>query len=170
MKEFISIAFIGFLLLSFHALLSPILSIENIAYPAPYILFWMILPFSWSFIKGGAVAIAYGILLDLLFPPHGLQTFCGLWVWGLRKPIYRLLHPTLPPEWELTTSVRQFNSSEFFAYAFPLTLLHQLWYLSLAAWNLSFQVLLLIGLSAAYTFFWEWIIFEIGLRQRYVRA
>lgn len=170
MNEPIRIFFTGLLLLGFQLVLAPILAVESTAYPAPYVLFWLMVPFTWSMWLGGGIAIGYGILLDILFPPQGLQTFSGLWVWALRKPLYRLLHPNLPPDWELSTSPRALTSVEFFTYAFPLTLVHHLWYFPLSAWQFSFLVLLRVGLSTSYSFLWEWVIFELFLRKRDVRG
>lgn len=170
MMEAVRLALLGLGLIGFQLTVSPVLSVENLAYPAPYLLFWLIAPFSWVGWRGGLGAVGYGLVLDVLFPPHGLQTFCGLWVWSLRKGIYRLLYPNLPPEWEISVSPRNLSSGGFFAYAFPLTLLHHLIYFPMAMWDFSTNVLLRVGLSAAYSFLWEWIIFELTLRRRYVRA
>ncbi|MCS6896008.1 MAG: hypothetical protein NZZ60_07700 [Bacteroidia bacterium] len=167
--EALRIAFTGFLLIAFQMLLAPSLSIENLVYPAPYVLFWLMLPFSWSPQVIGVLSVIYGVFMDILFPPYGLHTFCGLWVVALRKLIFRVAHPNLPPEWELTTSTRSLGMGEFFLYAFPLTLLHHMWYFPLAAWELSSTVLLGLGLSTTYSFLWEWIIFVVALRQRHVR-
>lgn len=161
---------LGLGLLGFQLALAPALTIENFIYPAPYVLFWLMVPFSWAGLGGGMVALGYGIVLDITFPPHGLQSFCGLWVWGLRKFVYRILHPNLPPEWELSISPREMSTAVFFAYGFPLTLFHHLLYFPLAAWSLSGFILLQVGLSAAYSFLWEWIIFELTLRRRYARS
>lgn len=157
-------------LLAFEVALAPALAIENFVYAAPYVLFWIVAPFLWSGLTGGLIALGYGMLLDVIFPPYGLQTFCGLWVWGVRKFVYRTLHPNLPPEWERSASPRELSTAGFFAYAFPLTLIHHLLYFPLAAWTFSGLVLLQGGLSAAYTFLWEWIIFELILRRRHARA
>lgn len=170
MKDALLLFLMAVTLLLFQMALSPMLRVENLAYPAPYVLFWMIVPFSWSPLLSGVVAITFGMLLDIVMPPHGLQTFCGLWVIGLRKGIFRLSHPNLPPEWELTVSLRDLSSGAFFLYAFPLTLIHHLLYFPLASWQLSGSILLQIGLSAAYSFLWEWIIFELTIRRHYVRA
>ncbi|MEN3041518.1 MAG: hypothetical protein ABDH66_08290 [Bacteroidia bacterium] len=168
--DIVKVILTGIGLLVFQLILAPSLSVENIAYPAPYVLFWLLLPFSWSPWTVGALAISYGALMDILFPPHGLQTFCGLWIMALRKLIFRISHPNLPPEWELNTSLYHLTLGEFFLYAFPLTLLHHMWYFPLAAWEVSWVVFFRAGLSTTYTLLWEWIIFVIALQQRHVRS
>ncbi|MCX8111604.1 MAG: hypothetical protein N3E49_00180 [Bacteroidia bacterium] len=170
MREEGRMLLLGVSLVAFQAVLSPALSIQNLAYPSPLVLFWLVLPFAWNPVIGTLVAIGFGVVTDLLFPPGGLQTFCGLWVWILRKSVYQLLHPNLPTDWELMVSPRDLSSTGFFAYAFPLTLMHHLLYIPLAAWRLSGEILAYAGLSAIYSFMWEWIIFELSLRKRHAQV
>lgn len=160
---------VGIFLLLYQGLLAPAFVIQNLAWPMPYVLFWLILPFGEAAWQSFLAATVYGVLLDLSFPAYGLHTFCGLWVWGLRSWWLSVLHPHLRKEAQKDFSVRTLSSVEFFTYAFPLTLWHHLWYFSLSHWKLNFQTGLISILSAAYTFLWEWSIFELFLRTAYER-
>ncbi|MCX7607144.1 MAG: hypothetical protein N2170_07780 [Bacteroidia bacterium] len=170
MREVLYVFIGGGLYVSFQAGVVPLIEVSDIAWPMPYVLFWLTLPFHWN--KGLSLSFAagFGVLMDLLFPPHGLQTFCGLWIWGLRRWWIQLFNPNLPSEWEKDFSVSSLAPGEFFFYAFPLTFWHHTLYFTLAKWSLSVEVVLQIVLSSAYTFLWEWLIFELVLRRRHVRA
>lgn len=167
MKAAGQITLLAFLLLLAEGVLVPLVGLPELAWPIPSVLFWIMLPFHWGDRLGLLIAIGFGLSLDLLYPPLGLHTFCGLWVWGLRKPWLRVLNPNLPPEWENSFTPALFGAGEFFIYAFPLTLWHHLWYFGLGRWSLNGSTLLLSTLSAAYTFLWEWIIFELILQRRH---
>ncbi|GIV22704.1 MAG: hypothetical protein N3A68_06555 [Bacteroidia bacterium] len=158
----------GFLLL-FQASLTPLLALPELAWPMPYVFFWLLLPFSWPTRLSLLLATAYGLLLDIVFPPPGLHTFCGLWLWALRKTWLQTLHPNLPAEWQASFSIDQLSSGEFLAYALPLTFIHHLLYFTLGRWSLHGTILLQALLSTIYTFLWEWLIFELFLRQKYAR-
>lgn len=167
MKAPWQVALLALLLPLAEGTLVPLVGLPELAWPIPSVLFWLVLPFQWGEYIGLLVATGFGLFLDLLFPPVGLHTFCGLWVWGLRKYWLRVLNPNLPPEWETSFNPTVFRAGEFFIYAFPLTLWHHLWYFGLGRWSLGSSILFLSSLSAAYTFLWEWIIFELFLRQRH---
>ena len=167
MKGAWQIGLLAIFLLLAEGTLVPLVGFPELAWPIPSVLFWIMLPFSWGNRLGLLLSIGFGLSLDLLYPPIGLHTFCGLWVWGLRKAWLRMLNPNLPPEWEASFTPTIFQPGEFFIYAFPLTLWHHLWYFGLGRWTLSSSILLLSTLSAAYTFLWEWVIFELLLRKRH---
>lgn len=164
MRESIAFLIIGLITLLFQLGLARHISMPAYAIPMPYVIYWLYLPLRWNPYWSLAAAAVFGILLDILFPPYGLQSYCGLWVWGLRRVWLRSLHPTLPEEAE-STFLQRFSSADFFAYAFPLTLWHHLWYIPLVEWSLGFHTLLRIGLSSLYSFFWEWVIFELLLHR-----
>jgi len=169
MREGLEIAALGVGLIAFQGLVAPALAIPGLAWPLPYVLFWLSLPFRWKAEVTLLVSLVFGVLLDLIFPPWGLHTFCGLFVWALRRRWLHLLHPLPTEAEEAAFSLPELSSTEFFVYAFPLTLVYLLGYFPLAAWEFSGQTLLLIVLSGLYTFLWEWSIFELILRRRHAR-
>lgn len=166
MREILQVIVLGVGLLAFQGLLAPALALADLAWPLPYILFWLSLPLRWDAEATLLISVAFGLLLDLLTPPWGLHTFCGLWVWALRGRWLRLLHPFPTEAEETSLSLEELSSTDFFAYAFPLTLAYLLGYFPLATWEFSSHTLLLITLSGLYTFLWEWSIFELILRRR----
>ncbi|MCS7189056.1 MAG: hypothetical protein RMJ66_05005 [Bacteroidia bacterium] len=170
MKSVLKVAGIGALLIAFQAILAPLTLIPSLAIPMPYVLFWLTLPFSWEGRLSLMAAFIYGIILDIFFPPHGLQTLCGLWVWAVRRLWLRILNPQLSPDSEKAFSLSSLERGEFFAYVFPLTAWHHLWYLFLARWTIDGNGLIYFTLSTIYTFVWEWIIFELVLRTTNARA
>lgn len=169
-RSSLSLGLIAVVLLVFQVSLTPLLALPGLAWPMPYVFFWLLLPFAWPIRVSLLLATLYGIVLDLFFPPPGLNTFCGLWLWALRKPWLQTLHPNLPAEWPTSFSIGQLAPGEFLAYALPLTFIHHLLYFTLSRWSLHGTILLQAALSTVYTFLWEWLIFELFLRQRYVRG
>ncbi|MEN2993300.1 MAG: hypothetical protein ABDH91_07075 [Bacteroidia bacterium] len=156
------------LLLAFQGALAPALQVPGWAWPMPYVLFWLFLPFSWRWEWEIGAAVLFGGVLDVLFPPIGLQTFCGLWVWGLRRFWLRLLHPSLMGDEARAFAPQRLSTLDFFLYAMPLTLWHHLWYFPLAEWRLHLGTLGRALLSSTYSFVWEWIIFELFLKRPHV--
>ncbi len=169
MSEGLEVALLGVGLLVWQGVMAPALALPEVAWPLPYALFWLSLPFRWGAEVTLLVSVAFGVLLDLISPPWGLHTFCGLWVWALRRRWLTLLHPFPTEAEEASFSLGELSSTEFFVYAFPLTVVYLLGYFPLAMWELSNRTLLLIAFSSLYSFLWEWSIFELILRRRHAR-
>ncbi len=128
----------------------------------PYFLFWLVLPFHWMAEVSLLVSFAFGIMLDILFPPYGGHTFSGLWIWALRGAWARLIRPFQSPD--EVPQPETFSPGEWTLYAFPLCALYLLSYYLLQ--TLSWEALLWAVLSASYSFLGASVIFAIFVKRR----
>ncbi len=70
------------------------------------------------------VGLAFGLVLDVFFPPYGAHAFSGLWVWALRGFWARIVRPFQSPD--EVPHPETFSLGEWTLYAFPLCLVYLL--------------------------------------------
>ncbi len=128
----------------------------------PYVLFWLVLPFSWAAEVSLVVSFTFGLVLDLFFPPYGIHSFSGLWVWALRGWWIQFARPFSAPD-EIPHP-ETFSLGEWTLYAFPLCSVYLLSYYLLQAF--SWEVLIWAILSASYSFIGALVIFVIFVSRR----
>ncbi len=128
----------------------------------PYVLFWLVMPFSWTAEFSLLISFTFGVVLDLFFPPYGTHSFSGLWVWALRGWWVQLIRPFHASE-EMPHP-ETFSLGEWTLYAFPLCALYLLSYYLLQAF--SWEVLLWTILSASYSFLGILVLFAIFVRKK----
>ena len=127
----------------------------------PYVIFWLVMPFTWPAELSLIVGLAFGLVLDVFFPPYGAHAFSGLWVWARRGLWARLIRPFQSPE--EVPRPETFSLGEWTLYAFPLCLVYLLSYSLLQ--GMSWKTTLWAPLSASYSFLGMLVIFMIFIRR-----
>ncbi len=127
----------------------------------PYVIFWLVIPFTWAAELSLIVGLAFGLVLDVFFPPYGAHAFSGLWVWALRGFWARIVRPFQSPD--EVPHPETFSLGEWTLYAFPLCLVYLLSYSLLQA--VSWKAILWTPLSASYSFLGILVIFAIFIRR-----
>lgn len=154
---------VGFLFVALPVLqylLGPSMAIKPWVLFEPYVLFWLVMPFSWTAELSLLISFTFGAILDIVFPPYGLHCFSGLWVWALRGWWIQFIRP-----FQVSDEVPRpetFSLGEWTLYAFPLCSLYLLSYYLLQ--TLSWEVLLWAILSASYSFLGTLVLFAIFVR------
>ncbi len=128
----------------------------------PYVLFWLVVPFSWAAEVSLVVSFTFGMVLDLFFPPYGAHSFSGLWVWALRGWWIQFVRPFSVPD-EIPRP-ETFSLGEWTLYAFPMCGVYLLSYYLLQAF--SWEALIWAILSASYSFVGTLVIFAIFVSRR----
>ncbi len=131
----------------------------------PYVLFWLVIPPNWAAEVSLLMSFAFGMVLDIFFPPYGIHSFSGLWVWALRGWWIRLIRPFQASN-EMPRP-ETFSLGEWTLYAFPLCTLYLLCYYLLQ--TLSWEVLLWAILSASYSFIGTLVLFAIFVKGKDVK-
>jgi len=131
----------------------------------PYVIFWLVIPFTWAAELSLIVGLVFGLVLDVFFPPYGAHAFSGLWVWALRKVWAQIVRPFQSPD--EVPRPETFGLGEWTLYAFPLCLVYLLSYSLLQA--ISWEIILWALLSASYSFLGMSVIFAIFVRQNNAR-
>jgi hypothetical protein len=155
------IALLFFLLPILQYFLGTPLSIKPWIRFEPYWIFWLIVPFSWAVEYSILISFAFGLVLDIFFPPYGGHTFSGLWVWALRGIVARISRPLSSPD--EAPHPETFSLGEWTLYAFPLGTAYFLSYYLLQ--ELSWASLLWALLSASYSFLGVFVLFAIFVRK-----
>jgi len=131
----------------------------------PYVLFWLVMPFSWAPEISLLISFAFGMILDIVFPPYGTHTFSGLWLWALRGWWIRFVRPFQASD-EIPHP-ENFSPGEWTLYAFPLCVLYLLSYYLLQ--DPSWEAFLWAILSASYSFLGTLTLFAIFVRRKDAR-
>lgn len=147
----------------FQRLIAPVLSLEPWFSFAPYIAFWLMLPYEWRAEITLLLSALFGLVMDTAFPPHGLHTFCGLVLWALRHFWLSVLFETQDEKIPLL----EMRPTEWVLYALPLAILYMLLYFMLQQVSLASFIKGI--LSGAYSFLGTWVIFAL-LKKPHARA
>ncbi len=133
--------------------IAPIVSLEPWFSFAPYVGFWLMLPYEWRSEVNLLLSALFGLILDTFFPPHGLYTFCGLSLWAIRGLWLSVLFQRQPDK----GLIAEMTPTEWVTYALPLVMAYMLLYFALQ--DLSLMAFVKGILSGAYSFLGTWVIF-----------
>jgi len=131
----------------------------------PYVLFWLVIPFSWAAEVSLLISFTFGVMLDIFFPPYGTHSFSALWVWALRGWWIQFIRPS--QSFDEIPRPETFSLGEWTLYAFPLCTLYLFSYYLLQV--LSWQALIWSILSASYSFLGILVLFAIFVRKKDAR-